>query len=95
MEECELCSPGRFSLQGAQQCDECPEGSYSMNEGSTFCIECEQGTYNYVKGQSSKSKYQNAGYYVNKEMIQHENFFMVHYVFFIHLICFHRRMRTL
>jgi len=57
MEECELCSSGKFSLQGAQQCDECPQGSYSTGEGSTFCIECEPGTYNRLTGQMSPSEY--------------------------------------
>jgi hypothetical protein len=39
-DHCHVCPPGKFSLEGAAFCSNCPNGTYSPKNGSSECITC-------------------------------------------------------
>lgn len=52
-QQCELCSPGTFSLSQAGECTNCQAGTYNSYQGQSLCSPCGSGYYSATEGSTS------------------------------------------
>ena len=43
-DKCQDCEAGQSSLEGSEECFECPPGSYSHAPGAPYCVDCPAGS---------------------------------------------------